>query len=63
MADYECDWQANTDHMNDQLGEEGFGGEHSLWDGGEWDHDAAHHQVNRDAVKETAEQGMVEEDC
>lgn len=47
--------------MNDQLGEEGFGREFALWRGGERDDDATHHQVNRTAIDNTAEQWTVDE--
>ena len=57
----ECDWQADTEDMNDQLGEEGFGREFALWRGGERYDDATHYPMNRAAIDNTAEQRIVDE--
>jgi len=34
MAHDECDWQADTEDVNDQLSEERFGRKFTLWYGG-----------------------------
>jgi hypothetical protein len=44
--------------VNDQLEEEGFGGELALGGGREWEDDAAHHEMDGDAVEGAAEEWM-----
>ena len=47
--------------MNDELGQEGFGRKRTLWRGGEWDDDSAHHQVDRTAVDDATEEWRLDE--
>jgi len=50
MAYDKCDRDTNADDVNDELGDEGFGGKFSFWRGGERDHNSTHYQMNRGAV-------------
>ena len=61
LAYDERDRQADTEDVNDELGEEGFGRKRTLGRGGERDDDAAHYQMDNAAVDDATEEWRVDE--